>query len=173
MAKIRSSNWSAASDCSALTYCHALAMASAVRASAALPAAIRKQCKRSLPQRRAPSLIFSFWRQKGECANCKKARAEEVAFLSQERPHLTQDYAWWIGRICKIAAVSRVAELLQQDETTTWRLDFARMKRMLAYYQIPNVTKVSVDEVYARKKPKYEGESRDERTVWEGTESWR
>ena len=104
-----------------------------------------------------------FWRHKGECKSCKKVRAERVEFIAEETPHLTQDFAWWIGRMCEIAATSRVAELLEQDETTTWRLDFARMKRMLARYKIPKVTKISVDEVYARKKPKFKGESRDRR----------
>ncbi|MBU6376039.1 MAG: transposase, partial [Bdellovibrionales bacterium] len=88
---------------------------------------------------------------------------EQIQLIAQETPHLTQEYAWWIGRLCEIAAVSRVAELMNQDETTTWRLDLARMKRMLAQYRIPTVTQISVDEVYARKKPKHKGESRDER----------
>jgi transposase len=50
-----------------------------------------------------------------------------------------------------------------KDETTLWRLDLARMKRMLARYKIPKVTAISVDEVYARRKPKHAGESRDDR----------
>jgi transposase len=104
-----------------------------------------------------------FWRHKGDCSKCKKIRAEKIEFIAEETPHLTQDYAWWLGRVCEIAAVSRVAELMGQDQNTTWRLDFARMKRMLAHYKIPQVTKISVDEVYARKKPKFKGESRDDR----------
>jgi transposase len=108
-------------------------------------------------------LFVHFWRHRGECRSCRKARAEHVSFLAEETPHLTQEYAWWLGRLCEIAAVSRVAELMQQDETTTWRLDLARMKRMLAHYRIPAVRQISVDEVYARKKPKFKGESRDER----------
>lgn len=104
-----------------------------------------------------------FWRHKGHCAKCKKARAEAVQFIAKESPHLTQDYAWWIGRLCEIAPVSRVGELVNQDETTTWRIDYRRMERMLAYYMIPEVTDISVDEVYARKKARYRGESRNER----------
>jgi transposase len=104
-----------------------------------------------------------FWRQKGHCEKCKKARSEAVDFVAEESPHLTQDYAWWIGRVCEIAAVSRVAELVNQDETTAWRVDYRRMQRMLAYYSIPEVTRISVDEVYARKKAKYRGESRNDR----------
>jgi NAD+ synthase (glutamine-hydrolysing) len=36
-----------------------------------------------------------------------------------------------------------------RDETTLWRLDLSRMQRMLAFYKIPGVTAISVDEVYA------------------------
>jgi transposase len=104
-----------------------------------------------------------FWRQKGHCSNCRKARSEQVEFIAEETPHLATDFAWWIGRMCEIAAISRVAELLEQDEMTTWRLDFNRMKRMLQRYQIPKPRKISVDEVYARKKAKFDGESRNDR----------
>ena len=108
-------------------------------------------------------LFAYFWRHRGDCHCCKKARAEQIEFIAEETPHLTQDYAWWLGRLCEIAPVSRVAELTEQNETTTWRLDLARMKRMLAHYKIPPVRRISVDEVYARKKPKHRGESRDDR----------
>jgi transposase len=104
-----------------------------------------------------------FWRHKGHCRSCRKARSEAVEFVSEETPHLTSDFAWWVGRMCEIAAISRVAELMNQDETSTWRLDLNRMKRMLARYKIPEVRKISVDEVYARKKPKFKGENRSER----------
>lgn len=103
------------------------------------------------------------WRHKGYCPRCKKARSEAVPFIAKETPHLTQEYAWWVGRLCEIAAVSRVAELVAQDETTTWRVDFRRMKRMLQHYRIPEATAISVDEVYARKKPRHRDESRDDR----------
>lgn len=83
--------------------------------------------------------------------------------MARETPHLTEEFAFWIGRLCEIGAVSRVAELLDLDETTIWRMDFARMKRMLAHYRIPEVTHISVDEVYARKKKRHEFESRDDR----------
>lgn len=111
----------------------------------------------------AMRFVIHFWRFKGDCRKCKKARAEHVGFIAEETPHLTQDYAWWVGRLCEIAAVSRVEELLGQDETTTWRLDLARMRRMLAHYRIPDVTHISVDEVFARRKPKFAEESRDDR----------
>ncbi len=108
-------------------------------------------------------LFVFFWRERGFCSRCQKVRSEHIEWVSQETPHLTQEYAWWLGRLCEIAAVSRVAEMLHRDETSLWRLDLARMKRMLERYKIPPVTAISVDEVYARSKPKHRGESRDER----------
>lgn len=108
-------------------------------------------------------LFIHFWRERGYCPHCRKARAERIEWISEETPHLMQDYAWWLGRLCEIAPVSRVAEMFYRDETSLWRLDLARMKRMLLYYRIPRALCLSVDEVYARKKPKFEGESRDER----------
>lgn len=106
---------------------------------------------------------INFWRHKGHCPRCKKARSERVDFLSEQTPHLTKQYAAWVGSLCEIAAVSRAAEFMGQDEMTTWRLDFERMKKMAATYKIPDVKRISVDEVYARRKPKFDGESRDER----------
>lgn len=106
---------------------------------------------------------FFFWREKRHCPNCKKIRSEQIGFLAEESPHLMMDYAWWLGRLCEIAAVARVAELMGQGEMSVWRLDLARMKRMLQHYKIPPIKRISVDEVYARKKPKFQGESRNER----------
>lgn len=106
--------------------------------------------------------IVKFWRLKGHCARCKKARSESVGFVAKETPHMTQRLSWWIGEMCEIAAVSRVAEFVGQDNMTVRRVDFARLKRMLKHYKIPSVTHIAVDEVYARKKPR-PGESRDDR----------
>lgn len=108
-------------------------------------------------------LFLHLWREKAHCLVCKKARSEAIEFVAAESPHLTEEFAFWIGRLCEIAPVSRVAELTQQDETTTWRLDLHRMQRMLIHYRIPDVQAISVDEVYARRKPRHAGESRDER----------
>lgn len=102
------------------------------------------------------------WREKGECPCCKKARSEHIEFIARETPHLTQTYAWWIGKMCEIAAVSRVAAFVGQDNMTVRRIDMERMQLMLQHYKIPEVTRISVDEVYARKKPK-DGETRDDK----------
>jgi transposase len=93
-----------------------------------------------------------FRRHKFHCDHCKKARSERVDFLSEHTPHLTKDFSWWLGRMCEIAAVSRVAEFNGQDGYTTWRLDYAHMITMLSRYRIKPPRAISVDEVYARKR---------------------
>lgn len=102
-------------------------------------------------------------RQKHFCRRCKKIRSEHLDFVASETPHLTKEYAWWLGRMCEISAVSRVGELVGIDKTTMLRLDFNRLKRMFQHYKIPEVTRISVDEVYARKKKYGKKESRDKR----------
>lgn len=117
---------------------------------------------KSLPMMELACFIY-LRRLCGWCENCKKTRAEEIDFLSRESPHLTQDFAWCLGKLCEISAVSNAAEHTQTDETTAWRIDFKRMQLMLKYYKIPPVTHLSVDEVYARKM-KQEGDvSRDDK----------
>ena len=102
-------------------------------------------------------------RRKGYCDSCKKIRAEHLEFIAPETPHLTREYAWWLGRMCEIAPVSRAGKLAGIDKMTMYRLDFARLKRMFQNYEIPKVTRISVDEVYARKKKYSKPESRDNR----------
>jgi transposase len=113
--------------------------------------------------------IFNFktyiyiWREKRFCPNCKKVRAEALEFISDETPHLTREYAWWLGRLCEISPVSRAAEFTGNDPMTMWRLDFSRMKRQFQHYKIPDIKRISVDEVYARKRKYFAKESRDKR----------
>ncbi len=102
-------------------------------------------------------------RRKGNCPSCNKIRSEYLDFISPETPHLTQEYSWWLGRMCEISAVSRVGELVGIDKMTMWRLDFSRLRRMFQNYKIPNVHRISVDEVYARRKKYSTHESRDKR----------
>lgn len=102
-------------------------------------------------------------RRKGHCSFCKKIRSEAIDFLSVESPHLTKEYAWWLGTMCEITAVSRVAEFTGNNKSTMLRLDFNRLKRMFQNYKIPDVDSITVDEVYARAKKYHARESRDKR----------
>ena len=106
--------------------------------------------------------FLHFFRLKGDCLNCKKARSEAVDFISAESPHITKGLAWWLGKLCEITAVSRAGEFVGEAKMTMWRVDLARMKRMFKQYAIPEVTDIAVDEVYVRNKPQPE-ESRDDR----------
>ena len=102
-------------------------------------------------------------RHKHHCSNCKKVRSEALSFVSEETPHVTEEYAWWLGRLCEIAPISNAAEFTGNNPMTMWRFDFNRMKRMFQHYKIPKVKRICVDEVYARKKKYYSKESRDKR----------
>lgn len=104
-------------------------------------------------------LIFD--RQKADCPKCKKARSEEVEFLAKETPHLSKEYSWWLGRLSEISTVSRVAELTGNDQNTLWRVDYDRLVLMLQNYKIPDVKRISVDEVHARSKKRFSRESRN------------
>jgi transposase len=105
--------------------------------------------------------IVEFWRLKGHCSKCNKARSEAIDFISPETPHFTYKYTWWLGAMCEFATVSRSAEFTKVSASTLRRIDLGRMKRMLQKYKIPKVTKIAVDEVYSRKKSHYKGESRN------------
>jgi transposase len=107
--------------------------------------------------------FICFKRYKRHCDYCNKARTEYLEWVSELTPHLTAEFAWWCGRICEIASVNRVAELVSHDKSTTWRLDYNRMIAMLTHYKIQPPIRLSVDEVYARKHSKYFGESREKR----------
>lgn len=107
--------------------------------------------------------FVKIWRFKGHCSKCKKTRSEAIDFVCPESPHLTAEYGWWLGRLCEISAVTNAAGLCKQAAMNLWRHDFARMKRMLQFYKIPDLTRISVDEVYARKKKRGPEESRNDR----------
>jgi len=100
-------------------------------------------------------------RHKGWCSTCKCVRSEAVDFISEESPHKSVEYSWWVGRLCEVAPVHEVADAMNESSATTWRLDYNRMKRMLGKYKIPKVRRICVDEVYARRKKK-KGETRDD-----------
>lgn len=106
--------------------------------------------------------FICLWRRKGWCQKCRKYRSEKIHFLAEESPHMTQQYAWWLGHLCEISAVSRAAEFAGVDKSTLWKLDYRRLKRLVQKYKIPSVTHITVDEVYAKKNHE-ENETRDDR----------
>lgn len=104
-----------------------------------------------------------FWREKRHCANCKKVRSEWIDFLCPTSPHMTLELAWWINRLTEITSVMQVSHLESVDKMTCYAVDKYILNRLLQGYQIPKVTHISVDEVYARSsKQQEDDETRDD-----------
>ena len=105
----------------------------------------------------------SFLREKRYCASCKKVRSEKIDFICPESPHVTTELAWWINRLTEVTSVLRVSKLERVDKKTCYRVDKYILARLLQGYKIPEVTRISVDEVYARgNKQLRDGETRDD-----------
>lgn len=125
-----------------------------------------KRSKHRMKIKHMPIMQFEcwliFWREKRHCPNCKKARSEALDFIARETPHLSKDYSWWLGRLTEISTVSRIAKLTGNDQNTLWRIDFDRLLKMVQNYDIPEVERISVDEVYTRRKKYFKSESRNE-----------
>lgn len=132
------------------------------------------RCGRGLERRRGhykqvikemPNMEFKttveFWRQKGHCSKCNKARSEHIEFISKETPHFTEKYAWWLANMCEFSTIKQASEFNGLSQSVLRNIDFRRMRRMHQKYKIPKVTKIAVDEVYARRKSHHKGESRN------------
>lgn len=105
--------------------------------------------------------ILIFYRRKGFCSKCRKYRSEYIEFLSENSPHVTKEFAWFVSRLCEIASVSNSANITGIDKMLAYRIDHRILIRLLGKFRIPKVTKIAVDEVYARRKKK-EAETRDD-----------
>jgi transposase len=108
-------------------------------------------------------VTVSFFREKRWCPNCKKIRSELIDFLCPTSPHITMELAWWINRLSELTSVLAVSDLESVDKMACYKVDHYILQRLLQGYSIPKVTRISVDEVYARsKKQQKEGETRDD-----------
>jgi transposase len=76
---------------------------------------------------------------------------------------MTMELAWWINRMSEITSVLAVSKLESVDKMACYKVDHHILTRLLQGYEIPSVTHISVDEVYARSpKQQKEGETRDD-----------
>jgi len=106
---------------------------------------------------------FCFYREKRHCENCRKVRSEWIDFLCPTSPHMTLELAWWINRLSEITTVLQVSKLESVDKMACYKVDKYILQRLLQGYEIPPVTHISVDEVYARSpKQQKEGETRED-----------
>lgn len=104
-----------------------------------------------------------FFREKRHCSNCKKVRSEWIDWICPTSPHMTLELCWWINRLSEITTVLSVSKLESIDKMTCYGVDKYILQRLLQGYEIPNVTHISVDEVYARgPKQQKEDETRDD-----------
>jgi transposase len=109
------------------------------------------------------TVSVGFWREKRHCPQCKKTRSEWIDFICPTSPHMTLELAWWINRLSEISTVLQVAKLESIDKMACYTVDKYILTRLLQGYQIPDVTHISVDEVYARSPVQQkEGETRDD-----------
>jgi len=95
-------------------------------------------------------VVLHYRRLKGRCNHCKKTRMEAIEFISQSNPKMTHRLAYMLYKFCEIAPVSRMAETLDRDKMSLWRNDLLLLRNQMAHYEIPEVTHISVDEVYAK-----------------------
>lgn len=109
------------------------------------------------------SVTVSFWREKRWCETCRKVRSELVEWICPTSPHMTTELAWWINRLSEVTSVLAVSRLESVDKMACYAVDHYVLKRMLQGYEIPEVHRISVDEVYARSPKQQESnESRDD-----------
>lgn len=109
------------------------------------------------------SVEVVFYREKRHCPNCRKVRSELIEWICPTSPHMTVDLAWWINRLSEIATVLQVSRLESIDKMSCYKVDKYILSRLLQGYNVPKVTHISVDEVYARsRRQQKENETRDD-----------
>ncbi len=109
------------------------------------------------------TVVVCFWREKRYCPRCNKVRSERIDFLCPSSVHITKELAWWINQLTCETSVLAASRLESLDKKTCYQIDKYILQRFLEGYKIPKVTKISVDEVYARgPKQQKEDETRDD-----------
>lgn len=109
------------------------------------------------------NVTVHFFTEKRHCGNCQKVRSEWISWICPTSPHLTLDLAWCVNRLTEIATVRQVSLLKSIDKMACYRIDKYILQRLLQGYTIPKVTRIAVDEVYARgPKQQKETETRDD-----------
>jgi transposase len=109
------------------------------------------------------NVTVTFYREKRYCPLCEKVRSELIEWICPTSPHMTMELAWWINRMSEVTSVLAVSRLESVDKMACYEVDHYILRRLLQWYSIPKVTRISVDEVYARSpKQLEENENRDD-----------
>jgi len=108
-------------------------------------------------------VTVGFWREKRHCPTCKKVRSEWIEWLCPTSPHMTLELAWWVNRLSEATSILAVTRLESVEKMAAYKVDHYILSRMLQGYEIPKVSRISVDEVYARsRKQMKDDETRDD-----------
>jgi transposase len=108
-------------------------------------------------------VTVTFYREKRHCPTCEKVRSEFIFWICPTSPHMTMELAWWINRMSEVTSVLAVSKLESVDKMACYEVDHYILSRLMQWYEIPKVTHISVDEVYARSpKQMEEDENRDD-----------
>lgn len=109
------------------------------------------------------NVTVTFYREKRHCPLCEKVRSEFIEWICPTSPHMTMELAWWINRMSEVTSVLAVSRLESVDKMAAYEVDHYILSRLLQWYEIPKVTRISVDEVYARSpKQMKDDENRDD-----------
>ena len=109
------------------------------------------------------TVTVCFFREKRHCETCRKVRSEWIDWICPTSPHMTMELSWWINRLSEITSVLQVSKLESIDKMSAYKVDKYILQRLLQGYEIPSVTHISVDEVYARSPVQQKlGETRDD-----------
>ena len=109
------------------------------------------------------NVSVTFYREKRYCPLCEKVRSELIDWICPTSPHMTMELAWWINRMSEVTSVLAVSRLESVDKMACYEVDHYILSRLLQWYEIPKVKRISVDEVYARSpKQMKEDENRDD-----------
>lgn len=104
-----------------------------------------------------------FYREKRKCLSCKAVRSEHIEWLCPASPHITMELAWWLNRLTEETSVLATDRLESIGKSTCYKVDKYILRRLLQGYKIPKVTRIAVDEVYARgPRQQKENEGRDD-----------
>ncbi len=109
------------------------------------------------------NVTVTFYREKRHCPGCQKIRSELIEWICPTSPHMTMELAWWINRMSEVTSVLAVSRLESVDKMACYEVDHHILRRLLQWYEIPKVKRISVDEVYARSpKQQKDHETRDD-----------
>jgi transposase len=85
-----------------------------------------------------------------QCKSCGTVKRERLEFLA-DNPFYTQRFAYYVGRRCRAATISDIAEELHLDWDTVKRLEKQYMTAQLAKVGTPRPKVIGIDEIAIRK----------------------